>query len=154
VTYPEELVQSAISGWFVPCAVNVKDEAMRDVVERFHHAWTPDFRVVDGEGNDLYRWNGFLPPAEFVPQLLMAGGYARLALWEPDRAVEMLQAVLRRFPTSGVAPEANYYLGIARFKASRDREDLHATWRSLQHRYPDTVWREKQVYIEDPLPEP
>jgi hypothetical protein len=142
------IVQAALSDHFVPCRIDVKDESNAGVVERYRQAWTPDFRVTSAGGDDLYRWNGFLPPAEFVAQLLMAAGYSRLALRDPDASVALLEELLRRFPTSAVAAEAMYYLAVARFKVSKDRGDLEDGFDLLRRRHPNSIWREKQIYEE------
>ena len=85
---------------------------------------------------------------EFVPQLLVALGQARLRLHEEARAAALYEEVLSRFPTSAVAPEAQYYLGVARYKASHEGADLAKAWHRLQTRYPESIWRVKQSFIE------
>ena len=149
MTYPDVIVRATLADLFAPCRVDVKDESNAGVVERYHQAWTPDFRVTSAAGDDLYRWNGFLPPAEFVAQLLMAAGYARLALRDAGGSVAALEELLRRFPTSAVVPEAMYYLAVARFKVSKDRRDLENGFSLLRRRHPNSIWREKQIYEED-----
>ena len=124
MTYPEAIVQSSLTEQFAPCRVDVKQDANADIVRRYHQAWTPDFRVTNADGDDLYRWNGFLPPAEFAAQLLMAAGYARLALGDAERSSLVLDDLTRRFPTSAYAAEGTYYGAVARFKVTKDRSDL------------------------------
>jgi hypothetical protein len=115
-------------------------------------------RVLAADGFELSRWNGYLPPFEFVPQLLVALGQARLRLHD-EAGAALYEEVLSRFPTSAVAPEAQYYLGVARYKAGHEGADLAKawhrlqtrypeTWHRLQTRYPESIWRVKQSFIE------
>ncbi|TMM17317.1 MAG: hypothetical protein E6G01_06210 [Actinobacteria bacterium] len=100
MTYPDEMVASVVTERFVACQVNTQDESSKEVVARYRQAWTPDLRVLDSEGFDLYHWNGYLPPAEFVAQLGVAQGHAYLRLHQEEQATTAFEEVLRRFPTA------------------------------------------------------
>jgi hypothetical protein len=149
VTYPDEMVAAVVTERFIGCQVNTQDQAHDEVVNRYRQTWTPDIRVLDPVGFDLYHWNGYLPPAEFVAQLGVAQGQAYLRLHQEDRAVAAFEEVLRRFPTAMVAPEAQYFLAVATYKSSHDGKDLLRGWHRLQVRYPDSTWRVRQSFSED-----
>ena len=149
VTYPEPAVATAIADYFVPMQVNTLDGSGTAIVERFRQVWTPDLRVLAADGYELYRWNGYLPPAEFLPQLLAARAHALLRLHDEPGAVRAYAEVLRRFPTSAIAPEAQYFQAVATYKHTHEGSDLRATWQKLQTRYPDSIWRIKQSFTED-----
>jgi hypothetical protein len=148
VTYPEAEVAATITERFVPCQVNVQAEEAKSLLQRFHQAWTPDIRLLALDRSELYAWQGYLPPFEFLAQLLAGEGNARLRLAELSSAAAVYEELLRRFPTSAVAPEAQYYLAVARYKATHDAPDLTGGWQRLQSRYPTSIWRQKQVFIE------
>jgi hypothetical protein len=148
VTYSEPSVVDTICGRFVPVQINVTEETAKPLIARFHQFWTPDLRRFDADGDELYRWNGFLPPFEFVPQLLVAQGQACLRLSEAGGAAATYEEVLCRFPTSHVAAEAAYFLAVARYKTSGKPNDLADGWKELQSRYPDSPWRLKEVFSE------
>jgi hypothetical protein len=148
VTYPEAEVAATITARFVPCQVNVQTEEAKAAIQRFHQAWTPDIRVLTPDGSELYAWQGYLPPFEFLAQLLAGEGHARFRLGELGRAAAIYEDVLRRFPTSAVAPESEFYLAVARYKASHEAQDLIGGWQRLQSRYPNSIWRQKQSFIE------
>ena len=57
--------------------------------------------------------------------------------------------LLGAFPTSFVAPEAQYYLAVSKYKASHEGADLIGGWKQLQARFPDSIWRVKQSFTED-----
>ncbi len=102
--------------------------------------------MLDGDGYELYRWNGYLPPGEFAAQLLAALAHARLRLREFD-AAEMLYAdVLRRFPTALVAPEAQYFSGVTGYRKSGEANALLHGWHELEKTYPDSEWAVKQNF--------
>ena len=133
---PEAAVATAITEYFVPLQVQTQDGSGAAIVERYRQVWTLDLRVLAADGYELYRWNGYLPPAEFLPQLLAARAHALLRL-QDEPAVAAYEEVLRRFPTSAIAPEAQYF------------SDLSRNWKRLQTRYPDSIWRIKQSFTED-----
>lgn len=151
VTYPEPFVAETIMDRFVPVHVNALEEWGHPIVERYRQVWTPDIRVLGTDGYDYYHWNGYLPPAEFVPQLLVGQGQAYLRLHDEPRAADVYADVLRRFPTSAVAPEAAYFYAIARYKTTHEAVDLRGSngWKRLQTRYPNSIWRLKQSFNED-----
>ena len=149
MTYPEPAVAKRINDNFVPIQINVKDESSHPFLDRYRQFWTPDLRLLDAEGAELYRWNGYLPPHEFLAQLLAAQAQAQMRLQNNAAAVEIYNDLLRRFPTSAIAPEAQYYHAVAKYKVSGEGPALIGGWRHLQSRYPDSVWRIKQSFTEN-----
>ncbi len=150
MTYPEREVQQAIEDHFEPVQINTQDgtAATADVVAKFRQVWTPDLRILDADGYELYRWNGYLPPGEYVAQLLAGRAHALLRSGDDAAAAEAYADVLRRFPTSFVAAEAGYFVAVAKYRGSGEAPDLIDNWQQLQRRYPDSVWRTKQSFIE------
>ena len=100
VTYSDAQVIDTINTRFVPVQVNTQEAAGLPMVQRFYQVWTPDLRLVTPTGVDLYHWNGYLPPAEFLPQLLVAQAQALLRLHDEPGAATVYREVLERFPTS------------------------------------------------------
>jgi hypothetical protein len=134
VTYSDPQVIDTINARFVPMQINTQEAAGLPLVQRFYQVWTPDLRVVAPEGVDLYHWNGYLPPAEFLPQLLVAQAHACLRLHDEPGAV---------------APEAQYFLAVSAYKQSHQASDLLDNWHRLQMRYPASLWRVKQSFAEE-----
>lgn len=152
VTYQEQSVADTISQRFVPIQVNTMEESAKPLVERFRQVWTPDLRILAWDGFELYRWNGYLPPSEFLPQLLVAQAQSCLRMNDEPGAAATYQDALTRFPTSEVAPEAQYYLAVSKYRRSHQAEDLLGGWRKLQTRYPESIWRVKQSFTEQDEP--
>ena len=104
--------------------------------------------MLSSQGVELYHWNGYLPPFEFLPQLLVARVYACLALQDPSGAAAGYRQVLERFPSIAVAPEAQYCLAVSFSKRSHEASELLDNWHQLQTRYPISLWRLKPSFVE------
>jgi tetratricopeptide (TPR) repeat protein len=115
-----------------------------------HHIWTPDIRILSHDGFELYRWDGFLPPPEFMARALCAFGLAYLRLKRFDQAEAVYVDVLKRFSTSYAAPEAQYYLGVTRYRRDPDSDELLNQWANLRSRYPESEYRVKQSFKDFP----
>ncbi len=74
----------------------------------------------------------------------------RLKRW--DEAERCYLDVLRRFSTSYAAPEAQYYLGVTRYRRDPDSDEMLTQWAELRSRYPYSEYRVKQSFKE--LPDP
>jgi hypothetical protein len=146
VTYPQTFVQDIIHQYCTPIQINNSLDENKPVVEQFHHIWTPDLRILDASGYELYRWNGYLPPAEFAARLLAGLGHARLRLRQFDAAAALYADVLQRFPTSFAAPEAAYFAATTNYRKSGEGNDLLRGWHELEKTYPMTEWTVKQNF--------
>jgi hypothetical protein len=150
VTYPQAPVIDVISANAVPVQVDNSKSENNVFLHSIHHIWTPDIRVLDHHGFELYRWDGFLPPPEFVARALCGFAMAQLRLKRYDRAEALYADALTRFSTTYAAPEALYYLGVTRYRAHPNGDDLLTQWANLRSRYPDSEYRVKQSFKELP----
>ena len=146
MTYPQTFVQDIINEYFVPVQINNTLDENKPLLTRFRHIWTPDLRVLDADAYELYRWNGYLAPAEFAAQALTALGQARLRLRQFDQAQGCFSDALRRFPTSFAAPEAAYFLAVTNYRKSGDPNALLHGWHDLEKTYPMSEWTAKQNF--------
>jgi hypothetical protein len=150
VTYPQPPVQQIISTYSVPVQINNAEPQNSQLLDRIHHIWTPDVRILTPDGDELYRWDGFAPPPEFMARMLAGFGYANLRLRRFKEAEALYVDVLTRFSTSYAAPEAQYYLGVTRYRANPDSNELLVQWHNLTSRYPYSEYRMKQSFKELP----
>ena len=136
------MVERIVLQNFVPARVHVRDPNAAESAKRFGLEWTPTTVVLDPDGVERHRVEGFLPPAEFAPQLLLGIAHgARLAAnW--DEAQRWYGEVLEKFAESEAAPEALYWQGVARYKAG-DAGALAATGEEFSRRYQATNWAKK-----------
>jgi hypothetical protein len=113
------------------------------VFERFNAQWTPTVLVVDPQGTERYRFEGYLPAPEFLAQLRLGLAHA----WRARGAfaeAERLYRELADDPAAGdVAPEALYWSGVAKYKATGDPTALGETAAAFQSRFTDSPWAKK-----------
>jgi TolA-binding protein len=119
----------------VPVQVNIKD--VPQLVQKYRAIWTPSLNVVDGEENQIYRVEGWLPPSEYAPMLLVAKGHFMFRAKRYDGAIPCFQNVMARFPRSAFAPEAQYYIGVCEHTQNQDPGRLAKVWKQLQTMYPE-----------------
>lgn len=145
VTYPDANVCFSVENSFIPLQVDFnKNKAL---VKRFNIKWTPTIIILDLEGNEYHRFIGFLPPEDFIAQLILGKGKAGFDLDHFDQAIQCFQEILVRYPKADAAPEAQYYLGVSKYKASHDPKELKLGLEVLQRDYPNSEWTKKaQVY--------
>lgn len=150
MTYPQSFVGEIIEREGVPVQVDNSQDANKTLLDAMHHVWTPDMRVLAADGAELYRWDGFLPPAEYAPRALAAFAQANLRTRTYAKAEQLYVELLRRFPTSLAAPEAQYYLGVTRYRADPESNELLHQWSILRSKYPQSEYRVKQSFKELP----
>ena len=150
MTYPQAAVADAITRYGIPVQFDNSNPQNQKLLHSIHHIWTPDWRVFDYNGSELYRSDGFLPPDEFTPRVLCGYAMAYLRLKRFDDAEKIYVDVLTRFSTSYAAPEALYYLGVTRYRRNPDGDDLLTQWANLRARYPMSEYRVKQSFKELP----
>ena len=96
--------------------------------------------ILDSNGNERHRIEGYLPRDEFRAQLEL--GLARAAFMNKKwaDAEQRYSAVLDRFPNSQAAPEALYWKGVSHYKATNDHTVLGELPGQFQEKYPDSAW--------------
>ena len=143
VTYPDPSVATYISEHFVPFRAMLDNRDHAPLFRANHIIWTPTAGFMDRNGAMHYHSPGFLPPSEFVTMLRIGHARCLMAWTRSAEAAEEL-AVAAESNTS-LAPEALYWLGIARFLQRRDTTGMWAEWDRLVEHYPDSPWA-RRVY--------
>ena len=107
---------------------------------RFGAVWTPTILILDSDGTERLRVEGYLPRDEFRAHLEM--GLARVAFMRKqwDEAERRYAQVVERYPDSKVAPEAVYWRGVSRYKQTNDHTVLGEVPERLKEKYADSVW--------------
>jgi hypothetical protein len=131
-------VSNFINENFVPVEAHIKERPA--YFHRFDAAWTPTVLVLDPNGVERLRIEGYLPKEEFRAHLEM--GLARVAFMHKRwaDAERRYGQVAERYPDSNVAPEAVYWRGVSHYKATNDHTVLGEVASMLGERYPDGVW--------------
>ena len=101
--------------------------------------------ILDENGKERYRVEGYLPKDDFSAQLLI--GLARVAVMKkqwPD-AEKLFQQVLDKYPNTPVAPAAVYWLGVSKYQRTHDHHALGNVVTELKQRYPDSAWNKRAI---------
>ena len=143
--WPDERVARFVAENFAPARVHVKDDAaaFKTYGEKYAAQWTPTILELDSEGVERHRIEGFLPADDFLAQLML--GLARIHFQEQkwEDAQKMFRKVYEELPETDAAPEALYWVGVARYKESGDPTALKETARAFSTRYTDSSWAKK-----------
>ena len=150
MTYPQPPVIEAIAAHASPVQFDNSKPENQKILHGIHHIWTPDVRILTHDGFEMYKWDGFLPPPEFIPRALCGFAMAALRSKRFDRAEAIYVDVLKRFSTAYAAPEAQYYLGVTRYRRDPDSDEMLTQWANLRSRYPNSEYRVKQSFKEFP----
>ncbi len=107
---------------------------------RFDAVWTPTVLILDSDGAERSRLEGYLSKEEFRAHL--EAGLARVAFthkrWAD--AERGYARVVERYPDTQVAAEAVYWRGVSHYKATNDHTVLGEVASTLNERYKDSVW--------------
>ena len=110
---------------------------------RFDAVWTPTVLVLDSDGVERSRLEGYLPKEEFRAHL--EAGLARVAFthkrWAD--AEQRYARIVELYPDSEAAPEDVYWRGVIHYKATNDHPVLGEVASTLNESYPDSVWAVK-----------
>lgn len=96
--------------------------------------------ILDPNGTERLRIEGYLPRDEFRAQLEL--GLARVAFMSKHwaDAEQRYASVLERFPNTQAAPEALYWKGVSRYKATNDHNVLGELPGQFREKYPNSIW--------------
>jgi hypothetical protein len=134
-------VASYISQNFIPVKIHIKEQAA--AFERFGAQWTPTLIVLDPEGTERYRFEGYLPAAEFLAQLELGLAKSDFAHNRFAEAERRFRRIVQEFADTDAAAEALYWAGVSKYKATGDATALSDTAREFQSRYRDSSWAKK-----------
>jgi hypothetical protein len=139
--YPDERVVRLIEESFLPVRIHVKENPKG--FERFGAQWTPTVVLLDAEGVERHRFEGFLPVDEYLAQLTIGLGKLAFAHNAWGEAERRFQEAASEFPDSSAAPEALYWAGVSKYKATGDAAALKETASAFDTRYRDTAWAKR-----------
>ncbi len=143
--YSDAAVANYIADHFVPVRVHVRDQAedFKRLGARFGAHWTPTVLTLDHAGEERSRIEGFLPADEFLAHLKL--GLARTAFERGEfaEAERRYREVVEQHLDTEAAPEAMYWEGVARYKATADPIALSATAARFEKQFKDSPWARK-----------
>ena len=139
--YPDPRVSEFISQRFIPVRIHVKEQPT--MWKRFKIRWTPTVLLIDSDGSEAYRIEGYLPPDEFLAKLELGAGFLAMNRKDWATARQEFERVVNEFPNTDAAPEALYWAGVAKYSASHDPSELKALGKAFKERYTDTAWAKR-----------
>ena len=151
--WPDERVVRFVEQSFVPARVHVKEQAedFKRLGQRFNALWTPTQLILEPDGTERHRIEGFLPADDLLAELTLGLGKAAFARQKWDEAEKYFRSVVEQFPNASAAPQAMYWAGVARYKRTNDAEVLGETGRELTSRHPDSEWAKRaSVWLPQP----
>ncbi len=112
---------------------------------RFDAVWTPTVLILDADGEERWRLEGYLPKEEFRANIEM--GLGRVAFMKKDWAAaeQHFNAVAENNADSKFAAQAVYYRGVSRYSASHDGAELGNTAKALAEKYEGTEWQLRSI---------
>jgi len=127
----------------VPLEAHIKEHPA--YFHRFDALWTPTVLILDSNGEERYRNEGYLPKDEFRAQLEL--GLAREAFMNKNwsEAERRYGEVLDRYPNTKAAPEALYWKGVSHYKATNDHTVLGELAEQFKQKYSDSIWALKTL---------
>ena len=143
--YPDERVARFITDNFITARLHVREQAadFQRSGERYEAQWTPTILILDPEGAERHRVEGFLEADAMLAQLKL--GLGRSAFKRQDWAVaeRLYSDVAEHHAGTDAAPEALYWAGVSRYKASGNSGALADTARAFGERFQDSPWAMK-----------
>lgn len=143
--WPDERIVGLIEKEFEPVRVHVRDQAseFQRLGRQYGAQWTPASLVLNADGVERHRVEGFLPADDMLAQLKL--GLAHAAFGEGDWAAaeRRFQTVAEEHPETDMAAEATYWAGVSRYKGTGDPGALAGTAKRLKERYDGSSWSKK-----------
>ncbi len=95
---------------------------------------------------------GFVPTDDFLAHLKLGKGKVHFDRFRFADAIMGFAAVIEQHPTAGAAPEAVFFLGVAKYWNTHDAKELQLDYDALVARYPQSEWaRRAKPYEQIPL---
>jgi hypothetical protein len=133
-TYPRVQVAAYINEHFIPVQLNQSQSLT--LFKENKVIWTPTLTACDVRGEEQDRWVGYLPPEEFLPRVKFARARLAMSAQAWGEAASVLDEITSLHKNSFIAADALYWLGVARWKVSKNFDDLNGAWTRVMEEYP------------------
>jgi hypothetical protein len=143
--YTDDKVRDLISSRFAPVRVHIRENQAewQRLSSEYGVQWTPTILLVDAEGEEQHRIEGFLPAHDFLSQIELGVAHAAFNRGDYAAAEALFRGVARKYPDTDAAPEALYWAGVAKYRATDDPAALKETAGEVSGRYPGSSWAKK-----------
>lgn len=101
----------------------------------------PTICVLHADGRTAYRWDGSVPPSEYLPVVLLGKAHFLMQRKEWDSARELLDHLRTTYPASPFRPEVLFWYGVSLGRSGAGNADsVMAIREEILTRYPDSPW--------------
>lgn len=138
--YTDPKIAGFVSDQFIPVRQHVKTHP--EAMERFGAQWTPTIMVLDANGKERHRVEGFLEADALLAQLKLGLAQTAFAGQQWDQAERLFEEVVSAADPD-TSPEAAYWAGVTRYKRTGDASALGATYKRLSENFGGTSWAKK-----------
>lgn len=108
---------------------------------------------LDGDGKEHFRFEGFLPAANFLAELDFGRARAAFHRKQWDDATALFNSAAQRDSKTELAAEAGYWAAVAQYQKTHDATSLRNWGKKIAAEYPDTTWaRRALVYVSEGTP--
>lgn len=133
---------------FIPVKIHIKENG--PAFKRFEVQWTPTIMLLDATGKEHYRFEGYLPAANFLAQLDFGRGRVAFHGKQWDDATREFNSAAARDPRTELAAEAGYWAAVAQYKSTHDASSLKEWGKKVRVEFPNTTWAKRAlVYPSD-----
>ena len=101
--------------------------------------------LLDSEGKERVRLEGYLPNGDFIAALISGLGRIAFVQKKYSDAERRYGEVVARFAQSHIAPGAMYWRAVAQYKATNDHTVLGKVAEELRSTYPSSIWASKAI---------
>ena len=128
---------------FIPVKIHIKENAA--AFKRFGVQWTPTIMLLDGEGKEHFRFEGFLPAANFLAELDFGRGRVAFHKKQWDDATREFNSAAARDPKTELAAEAGYWAAVGQYQKTHDASFLKNWGKKIAAEYPNTTWAKRAL---------
>jgi TolA-binding protein len=139
--YPDREVEELITTNFLPARFHVKEQP--EAFGRFGAEWTPTILIMDPDGTQRHKIEGFLPKGEFLGQLRLGLAHAARLRGDFENAEKLYRELADDNSVGDAAPEALYWAGVSKYKGTNDGDALTDTAKAFKERFQDTAWAKR-----------
>lgn len=107
--------------------------------------WTPTVLLLDSEGKERVRLEGYLPNDDFNAALRNALARINFVQKKYANAERWYGDVVGHFANTHFSPEAMYWRAVAHYKATANHAVLSEVAKELRSSHPSSVWASKAI---------
>jgi hypothetical protein len=128
---------------FLPVKAHIKEHPAW--FHRFGAVWTPTVLILDSEGKERVRLEGYLANNDFTAALMNGLGRIAFVRKKYADAERLYGDVITRFANTHFDAEAMYWRAVSQYSASHDHTVLGKAAEELRSSCPFSVWASKAI---------